>query len=1079
MQLARPLILALLSAALALAAVLGWRAYSGTGEAQRVVLVGLYENAPKVYTRADGRPAGLFIELLEEIARLEGWRLQYVPCRWSECLEKLELARLDLMPDVAFTAERSQRYDFHTVSVANSWSQVYSAPDLRITSLANLAGRRVAMLEGGVQQRFFAQLMASGDYGYHPVLVQSLTEAYEAVVAGEADAVVSNSFFAAHNGSRYRLQETPLVFLPSSLYFATGIGRNGDLLKRIDEHLTAWRNDPDSLYYDALKRSMALPPEVLVPSWVGRALAALGASLLLLGGVVYLLRRVVAQRTAALLASTRELEAERANLEHQVAARTSELLAAKEEAERLTRVKSDFLANMSHEIRTPMNAILGMLYLALRTELPPAVHNQLAKAQGAAHALLGIINDILDLSKIEAGKLEIEAVEFGLDGVLEQLADAVSFQAERKDVEFLIRYDAAIPARLIGDPLRLGQVLLNLCGNAVKFTEHGEVELSFQGIDVGEESMTLEVSVRDTGIGMSEEVQQHLFEKFTQADQSTTRRFGGTGLGLSISRNLVELMGGRMWIATSAPGMGTTMRCTVPLRIAANAQARQRQLVEQAGPLLQGVRVLVVDDNEAAREILAEMLRYFHVEVSTAASGSDALAALHAAPAGSPDLVLLDWRMPGMNGDEVARRIRGDAALTVKPRIVMVTAYGREDVIRLADQAGVDGFLVKPVSPSTILDTLLSVLGRGRILGSEGARSKAVPATLGGGELAGTRVLLVEDNAINREFACELLRSEGIEVEEAANGEEALAMVTQRPYDAVLMDIQMPVMDGLEAARRIRALGQQPQGRHLATLPIIAMTALAMASDAQSSAAAGMNDHVTKPIAPDRLIAALARWVKGGGAQHLPRQVLAPLPDDLRQLAGVDTGEGVRRIGGNVDAYRRQLRRFAEHYGGAAAELRRLVASGSTQAAEEYCHALKGVAGNIGARELFDRLAEVDALLRHGRLPAEALLADIDSRLAALLGGIEALGGMRAAAPEAAPVAVDAATLRADLRSLAESLQYDLGAAEGLLERVRVALAGSPLAEKVERVAAHVEVFEIDTALAILDQLEKAMAERQ
>jgi len=289
------------------------------------------------------------------------------------------------------------------------------------------------------------------------VLVKTLDEGYRAVGEGQADAVVTNSFFASRNGLNYRLRETPIIFLPSTLYFATAKGMNADLLARIDANLSDWRSDANSIYFDAMRRSMASLPEGLVPRWVQWLLAALGSGLLLLLLINLLLRRKVERRTRALVTTAQELRAERANLEHQVSDRTAELLAAKEEAERLSRVKSDFLANMSHEIRTPMNAILGMLYLALKNELPPALHNQLSKAQGAARSLLGIINDILDFSKIEAGKLEIEQVEFGLDAVLEQLTDAIGYLTQHKGIEFLIRYDPAIPQRLIGDPLRLGR----------------------------------------------------------------------------------------------------------------------------------------------------------------------------------------------------------------------------------------------------------------------------------------------------------------------------------------------------------------------------------------------------------------------------------------------------------------------------------------------------------------------------------------------------------------------------------------------------------------------------------------------
>ncbi len=1055
-----------------------WRDDGDDGRKPRSITVGLYENAPKVYTDSRGRPAGLFVELLDEIARSEGWQLRYVPCQWAECLTQLEQGKLDLMPDVAFSAERAQRFDFNTVSVANSWSQVYSRPQHRTHTLADLAGKRVAILEGGIQQQFFAQLMAGGGHAFLPVRVNSLDEGYAAVVADKADAVVTNSFFAARNGGKYKLQETPIVFLPSTLYFATTNGRHADLLERIDVYLTDWRRTSGSPYFSALHKSMAAPPEVLVPQWIQWSLAGGGAALVLLIAVTLLLRWQVNRRTRALVRAKQELEQERANLEHLVAARTAELQAAKEEAERLSRVKSDFLANMSHEIRTPMNAILGMLYLALKNELPAALHNHLMKAQGAAHSLLGIINDILDFSKIEAGKLDIEQVEFGLDAVLEQLTDAIAYQAEHKGIEFLIRYDATIPAHLVGDPLRLGQILLNLCGNAVKFTKQGEVELAFRALSMSSGDLVMQVTVRDSGIGMSPEIQGKLFDKFTQADQSTTRRFGGTGLGLAISKNLVELMGGRIWVEDSQPGQGSTFCFTVRLGIA--RQATPSALIEQAGPLLQGIRVLVVDDNQVSREILAEMLRFIHLDVDTEASGAAALDALSRATGKPYDLVLMDWRMPGMNGDEATRRIHGDPAISPKPRVVMITAYGREDVIRLAEQAGVDGFLIKPVSPSTLLDTILSVLGRGRILGHED-RQRSKPDLAVSGRLAGARLLLVEDNDINREFAIELLRSEGMVVDEAVNGEEAVAKVREQDYDAVLMDIQMPVMDGLDATRQIRALanGELPGSERFARLPIIAMTALAMAQDAEKCAAAGMNDHVTKPIMPDRLMAVLANWIhlpaQGTGKRVSIASGTAELPPELLALDSLDAREGIRRIGGKADAYRKQLQRFSEHYADAADRLRGLLAKPDMQAAQEYCHTLKGVTGNLGANALYEHLGAIDARLKKSTQPEPAMLDEMDGLMRKLLRDIAGLAtpSIQTSPPATTPLSPD--QLREHLARLAHALSFDLGAAESLLAELQTGVAGTPCASDIAAIAEHVEVFDTDRALARLQQLQEGL----
>jgi two-component system sensor histidine kinase/response regulator len=775
---------------------------------------------------------------------------------------------------------------------------------------------------------------------------------------------------------------------------------------------------------------------------------------------VRLSRRVVdpADPSRGMVGVIEDITAERDALE--------EMIRAKTLAEEASRMKSDFLATMSHEIRTPMNAIIGMLYLALNAELSPSLHNYLSKAQGAAHSLLGIINDILDFSKIEAGKLEVESIEFGLDSVLEQLKDSISLQAEQKGIEFLIRYDVTIPPVLVGDPLRLGQIMLNLCSNATKFTEKGEVELAFHSLSSTDDELMLHFSVRDTGIGMAPELVQRLFQKFTQADQTTTRRFGGTGLGLAISKHLAELMGGRLWIEESYPGRGTTVCCTVRLQIARDARPDRRQLVEQASPLLRDIRVLVVDDNEVSREILAEMLRFFHLDVAVASNGASAMGMLQETGKRPFDIVLMDWRMPPMNGDEVTRRIHANPAIQPKPKVVMVTAYGREDVIRAAEQAGVAGFLVKPVSPSILLDTLLTSLGRGRLFEEQ---SGDAPRD-GICDFHGARLLLVEDNEINREFATELLRRMNTQVDCAENGQEALALVQARNYDAVLMDIHMPVMDGLEASRRIRALGERAGGERFRVLPIIAMTALAMARDEQQSLAAGMNDHITKPVSPERLQAALARWLHMPLDPAAPGRLEAALPDDLRRLESLDSTQGVRRIGGDSEAYRKQLRRFRTRYDDAPARLAALIAEGALQRAEEYCHALKGVCGNIGADALFACITDIDTRLKQSSPPDAASLARMDALLKQVMDDIDSLAAPQGMTPDSTTQLSDD-DIAARVSRLQALLETDLGAAQATLAELRSGVADSLLQTLIRDVAEKIDLFEIDEALALLNDL--------
>lgn len=658
-----------------------------------------------------------------------------------------------------------------------------------------------------------------------------------------------------------------------------------------------------------------------------------------------------------------------------------EMERAKETAENANRSKGEFLANMSHEIRTPINAIVGMANLCLKTELNQKQKRYIKVIDSSSQALLGVINDILDFSKIDAGKLTVEEIPFDLQDVLTSLADMFAYRAYDKDLEFIINLPANIPTKLIGDPLRLNQVLVNLISNAIKFTEDGEINVAVNLLDSSDEDVLLRISVTDTGIGMDEEQRANLFKEFTQADTSTTRKYGGTGLGLAISRRLILLMGGDIGV-TSAVEQGSTFYIEIKLPVQREQDNTHHEYLLKH---LTGKRILAVDDNLSTREMLYEMLRSYQVDVKVCRTAEQALKVFdESVHEGNPyELLLVDWRLPGMDGLTLCEKITQTYEADVRPKLTLATGYYAEELSEKAKRAGVNDILSKPFTASTLGRSLTSTLLHRDIDEDMSSEStEGVPDNL-----TGAPVLVVEDNEINQQVAREILSSHKFQVDIAENGQLAVDAVREKKYAIVLMDIQMPVMDGLKAAQHIRAEFTYQQ------LPILAMTANAMSGDKERSLAAGMQGHIPKPIDEKVLLKAIAKWAVPGdysaddtnnyvdSAEQQPEPA-QKAPIKIPQVKGIDFESALGRLQYNVELYLKLVEQLYDSYQGSATKVSDFITRGQHDSAKRYFHSLKGAAANLGFTQLRNKAADLEAFMAEGEIDKVAdQITELEKRL--------------------------------------------------------------------------------------------------
>jgi len=1021
---------------------------SGTpGEASDAIIVAISNNyAPFSTISVDGKPVGYLVDLWREWADRVGKPVRFRASSWTDSMMAIKSGEADIQSGLFRDRQREGWLDF-----SNSFYQIESAlyfksSKTETVGMKKLSGQRVGLIKDSYQAAEVKQ--------NHPdieiIEFEDIDELLTALLREQVTAVVT---------------EIPQMTAVLNRLGLVGSVQHGEVL--YNNKLYAAVQKGNSQLLTLVNTGLAAIPQDLLneieEQWIPHGLDWLSVMLWVAPFII----GVLLIATFVLIANRR--------LGKEIGERKKvqkDLVEAREKALAATQAKSEFLANMSHEIRTPMNAIIGLTHLALKTDLNNRQRDYMQKSYRAAHNLLGIINDILDFSKIEADKLDIENIDFDIRDVLDNLSEVAGVKAGESGLEFLIDFPLSLPFNLTGDPLRLGQVLLNLVNNAVKFTKHGEIKLSIEEQSRSGNKVSLRFVVSDTGIGMTAEQKNKLFKAFSQADTSTSRQYGGTGLGLTISKRLVEMMGGKIGVDSEA-GKGSQFWFVAEFGVGKSKDRKSRLMPAS----LNHMKILIVDDNPASREILARYLEVFQFEYSMVSSGEEAIYELERASTEDPyRLVLMDWHMPGgMDGIETSRKIKLHKGLTNIPAVIIVSSYGREELLRESHKEGLEGCLVKPVSDSTLLDSIIEAFH----LDEDQATSGSDIDSDGVAALAGARLLLVEDNEINQQVARELLEQSGIQVSIADNGALAVAAVKRNDYDGVLMDIQMPVMDGYEAAREIR------KDKQFNELPIIAMTANAMASDREKAIEAGMNDHIAKPIDVKEMFTVLEKWVSvpesdtAGFAspvaesRHHSGELLAtadktapPLP----VLAGIDTDNGLARVAGNARLYRNILIKFRDSQSDVAEQINLALTNGDNKTAERHAHTLKGVAANIGAEAVRDQAGALEAAIKQGAA-TDDLLATVRATMSELVVTLSILDKSDGEVVESNRSDIDISSFKPLLQELMALIEQDDADAIDFLDTIKNQTTGANSIAGITRLEELLGEYDFEQATQALDKI--------